>query len=108
MRGGGSIIIMPLVAGIRGLVGQAGYCATKGSARLFAQAVAMECLAAERWHPGQHRPFRGHRHADLDGATGIGREQCADRPERVAKTGVSLGRAGQVQIYRERGSLPRL
>ena len=31
-----------------------------------------------RWDTGQHRPSRGHRHADLDEATGIGREQCGD------------------------------
>ena len=41
--GGGSIVIMSSVAGIRGSAGLAGYCATKGGVRLFAKAVAMEC-----------------------------------------------------------------
>jgi NAD(P)-dependent dehydrogenase (short-subunit alcohol dehydrogenase family) len=41
--GGGSIIIMSSVAGLRGSAGLAGYCATKGGVRLFAKAVAMEC-----------------------------------------------------------------
>jgi len=45
--GGGSIIIMSSVAGLRGSARLAGYCATKGGVRLFAQAVAMECAAAE-------------------------------------------------------------
>src|SRR6516225_1509581 len=45
--GGGSIIIMSSVAGLRGSAGLAGYCATKGGVRLFAKAVAMECAAAE-------------------------------------------------------------
>ncbi len=44
--GGGSIIIMSSVAGLRGSAGLAGYCATKGGVRLFAKAVAMECAAA--------------------------------------------------------------
>lgn len=45
--GGGSIIIMSSVAGLRGTAGFAGYCATKGGVRLFAKAVAMECAAAQ-------------------------------------------------------------
>lgn len=45
--GGGSIIIMSSVAGLRGTAGLAGYCATKGGVRLFAKAVAMECAAAQ-------------------------------------------------------------
>lgn len=44
--GGGSIIMMSSVAGLRGSAGLAGYCATKGGVRLFAKAVAMECAAA--------------------------------------------------------------
>jgi NAD(P)-dependent dehydrogenase (short-subunit alcohol dehydrogenase family) len=45
--GGGSIIIMSSVAGLRGSAGLAGYCATKGGVRLFAKAVAMECAAVD-------------------------------------------------------------
>ncbi len=44
--GGGSIVIMSSVAGIRGSAGLAGYCATKGGVRLFAKAVALECAVA--------------------------------------------------------------
>jgi NAD(P)-dependent dehydrogenase (short-subunit alcohol dehydrogenase family) len=36
--GGGSIIIMSSVAGLRGSAGLAGYCATKAGVRLFAKA----------------------------------------------------------------------
>ena len=43
--GGGSVIIMSSVAGLRGSAGLAGHCATKGGVRLFAKAVAMECAA---------------------------------------------------------------
>src|SRR6201996_2238469 len=45
-HGGGSIIMMSSLAGLRGGPGLAGYCATKGGVRLFAKAVAMECAAA--------------------------------------------------------------
>jgi NAD(P)-dependent dehydrogenase (short-subunit alcohol dehydrogenase family) len=44
--GGGSIINMSSVAGLKGAPTLAGYCATKGGVRLFTKAVAMECAAA--------------------------------------------------------------
>lgn len=56
--GGGSIINISSVAGLRGAAGLAGYCATKGGVRLFTKAVAMECAEAKNnirvnsIHPG--------------------------------------------------------
>ena len=44
--GGGSIIIMSSVAGLRGAAGLAGYSASKGGVRLFAKSAALECAAA--------------------------------------------------------------
>ena len=44
--GGGSIIMMSSLAGLRGAPGLSGYCATKGGVRLFAKAIAMECASA--------------------------------------------------------------
>jgi len=44
--GGGSIIIMSSVAGLRGSPGLAGYSASKGGVRLFAKSAALECAAA--------------------------------------------------------------
>jgi NAD(P)-dependent dehydrogenase (short-subunit alcohol dehydrogenase family) len=44
--GGGSIINISSLAGLRGSATLAGYCATKGGVRLFTKAVAMECAAA--------------------------------------------------------------
>ena len=44
--GGGSIVNISSLAGLKGSAGLAGYCATKGGVRLFTKAVAMECAAA--------------------------------------------------------------
>src|SRR4029077_1559480 len=44
--GGGSIIMMSSLAGLRGSPTLAGYSATKGGVRLFAKSVAMECASA--------------------------------------------------------------
>ena len=45
--GGGSIVNISSLAGLKGAAGLAGYCATKGGVRLFTKAVAMECAAAK-------------------------------------------------------------
>jgi len=60
--GGGSIINMSSVAGLKGAPSLAGYCATKGGVRLFTKAVAMECANAKDGvrvnsvHPGIIEP----------------------------------------------------
>ena len=45
--GGGSIINMSSVAGIKGSGNMSGYCATKGAVRLFTKSIAMECATAK-------------------------------------------------------------
>ncbi len=56
--GGGSIINVSSIAGIRTSPNVSGYCATKGGVRLFTKAVALECAAAKdgvrvnSLHPG--------------------------------------------------------
>lgn len=45
--GGGSIVMMSSIAGMRGSPGLAGYCATKGGVRFFAKAAALECALAD-------------------------------------------------------------
>jgi NAD(P)-dependent dehydrogenase (short-subunit alcohol dehydrogenase family) len=54
--GGGSMVLISSVAGLRGSAGLAGYSASKGAVRLFAKSAALE-LAADRIrvnsvHPG--------------------------------------------------------
>jgi NAD(P)-dependent dehydrogenase (short-subunit alcohol dehydrogenase family) len=44
--GGGSVVMMSSVAGLRGSAGLAGYSATKGAVRLFAKSMALECAQA--------------------------------------------------------------
>ncbi len=54
--GGGSIIVMSSLAGLRGAAGLAGYCATKGGVRLLAKAAAIEHaqdnIRVNSVHPG--------------------------------------------------------
>ena len=56
--GGGSVIMMSSLAGLRGSANLSGYCATKGGVRLFAKAIAMECatfgdgIRVNSVHPG--------------------------------------------------------
>ena len=106
--GGGSIIIMSSVAGLRGSAGLAGYCATKGGVRLFAKAVAMECAAADDGirvntvHPGV---------IDTPIWTKIpasaGSNEPID-PNEVAKAGVPFRKSRAGAGYRERSAIPCL
>jgi len=44
--GGGAIVNISSVAGLKGIAGLTGYCASKGGVRLFTKALALECAAA--------------------------------------------------------------
>src|ERR1700744_3083102 len=56
--GGGSIIMMSSLAGLRGAAGLSGYLATKGGGGLFGQSIALECatfgdgIRVNSVHPG--------------------------------------------------------
>jgi len=95
--GGGSIIMMSSLAGLRGAAGLSGYCATKGGVRLFAKAIAMECASAgdgirvNSVHPGIiDTPIWGKIPTE---ATGRGQNAPID-PEERAKLATPLARAG--------------
>jgi NAD(P)-dependent dehydrogenase (short-subunit alcohol dehydrogenase family) len=96
--GGGSIIMMSSLAGLRGAAGLAGYSATKGGVRLFAKSIAMECASVSDGvrvnsvHPGIiDTPIWG---KIPTGAAGNQGNAPID-PEERAKIATPLGRAGQ-------------
>jgi NAD(P)-dependent dehydrogenase (short-subunit alcohol dehydrogenase family) len=96
--GGGSIVLMSSVAGLRGAPELAAYSATKGGVRLLAKSVALEHAAdnirCNSVHPGiiatpiwEKIPT---------GAEGNGRNSAIDPAERAAIS-VPLGRVGTAQ-----------
>ena len=96
--GGGSIIMMSSLAGLRGAPGLAGYCATKGGVRLFAKAIAMECasfadgIRVNSVHPGIiDTPIWGKIPTEATGATPNAPIDVEER----ARLATPLGRAGQ-------------
>jgi NAD(P)-dependent dehydrogenase (short-subunit alcohol dehydrogenase family) len=96
--GGGSIIMMSSLAGLRGAQGLAGYCATKGGVRLFAKAIAMECasfadgIRVNSVHPGIiDTPIWGKISTEAAGATANAPIDVEER----ARIATPLGRAGQ-------------
>jgi NAD(P)-dependent dehydrogenase (short-subunit alcohol dehydrogenase family) len=98
--GGGSIILMSSLAGLRGAANLSGYCATKGGVRLFAKAIAMECasvgdgIRVNSVHPGIiDTPIWG---KIPTGATGSGQNAPIDVEER-AKLATPLARAGEAK-----------
>ena len=98
--GGGSVIMMSSLAGLRGAAGLSGYCATKGGVRLFAKAIAMECatfgdgIRVNSVHPGIiDTPIWG---KIPTAAAGAGQNAPID-PEERAKMATPLGRAGQAE-----------
>ena len=96
--GGGSIVLMSSVAGLRGSPGLAGYSATKGGVRLLAKSVALEHAAdkirCNSVHPGIiATPIWGKLPA---GADGNRRNAPIDPRERAAAI-VPLLRVGEAQ-----------
>jgi NAD(P)-dependent dehydrogenase (short-subunit alcohol dehydrogenase family) len=93
--GGGSVVMMSSVAGIRGSATLACYSATKGAVRLFAKSLALECATARdnirvnSVHPGIidtpiWTKLPPGANAPLD-------------PHKVAEMSVPLGVAGQAE-----------
>jgi NAD(P)-dependent dehydrogenase (short-subunit alcohol dehydrogenase family) len=96
--GGGSIILMSSLAGLRGAQTLAGYSATKGGVRLFAKSIAMECasigdgIRVNSVHPGIiDTPIWGKLPTEAQGS----RQNAPIDPEERAKLATPLGRAGQ-------------
>ncbi len=96
--GGGSIVLMSSIAGLRGAPGLAAYSATKGGVRLLAKSVALEYAAdnirCNSVHPGIiATPIWG---KIPTGAEGNRRNAPIDPKERAA-IAVPLTRVGEAQ-----------
>ena len=96
--GGGSIVLMSSIAGLRGAPGLAAYSATKGGVRLLAKSVALEHAAdnirCNSVHPGIiATPIWG---KIPTGAEGNRRNAPIDPTERAA-VAVPLTRVGEAQ-----------
>jgi NAD(P)-dependent dehydrogenase (short-subunit alcohol dehydrogenase family) len=95
--GGGSIIMISSVAGLRGSAGLAGYSATKGAVRLFAKSVALECAGARDGirvnsvHPGIITTAIWDKMPAGDDM----RRNVPIDPNALAAAGVPLGEAGR-------------
>ena len=96
--GGGSVVMMSSLAGLRGAAGLAAYSATKGGVRLFAKSIALECamfsdgIRVNSVHPGSiDTPIWS---KIPTGAAGAGQNAPID-PEERARIAAPLGRAGQ-------------
>jgi NAD(P)-dependent dehydrogenase (short-subunit alcohol dehydrogenase family) len=98
--GGGSIINVSSIAGIKASPNVSGYCATKGAVRLFTKSVALECAALKdgvrvnSLHPGIVET------AIWDTLIGTGPEGSNARPRSATIAGmaakvVPLGRPGR-------------
>ncbi len=100
--GGGSIVLMSSVAGLRGSFNLAGYSATKGGVRLLAKSAALE-FAADRIrvnsvHPGIiATPIWGKLPSGSPGNQGGDRRNAPVDPRERAAQVVPLERVGEAQ-----------
>ena len=98
--GGGSIIMMSSLAGLRGAAGLAGYSRHQGRRAAVRQGDRDGMRRCRRRHPRQFGASRHHRHPDLgqdpDRSAGTGQNAPID-PEERAKLATPLGHAGQAQ-----------
>ena len=102
--GGGSIVNLSSVAGLKGVPGLSGYCASKGAVRLFTKAVALECGRARNGvrvnsiHPGAiETPIWVKMGAGGD-MPELGANELADRMEATraaAERATPMGAAGR-------------
>lgn len=92
--GGGSIIMMSSIAGLRGSAGMAGFCATKGGMRLFTKAVALEYaregIRVNSVHPGIID-------TPIWGKLSVGGRNVPVDLSEMARQGVPIGEPGQAQ-----------
>jgi NAD(P)-dependent dehydrogenase (short-subunit alcohol dehydrogenase family) len=93
--GGGSIVLMSSVAGLRGSANLACYSATKGAVRLFAKSVALEC-AAMRDNIRVNSVHPGVIDTPIWSKLPPGTNNPLD-PNRIAEMSVPIGKPGQAE-----------
>ena len=109
--GGGSIINISSVAGLRGAAGASAYCASKGGVRLFTKAAAVECaqmqygIRVNSLHPGiidtpiWTKSITRMTEARLDTEDMAQMMESTNAnaldPEMIAQAGTPMGRAGR-------------
>jgi NAD(P)-dependent dehydrogenase (short-subunit alcohol dehydrogenase family) len=93
--GGGSVVMMSSVAGLRGSANLACYSATKGAVRLFAKSLALECAqAGDKIRVNSVHP--GIIDTPIWGKLPVGANAPLD-PQSIAATLVPLGEAGTAE-----------
>ena len=96
--GGGSIVMMSSLAGLRGCAGPVGLFADQGRRAAVCQIDRDGMRGGRRRHPRQLRASRHHRHADLGqdpDRRDRRRPERADRSRGARQGRTPLGRAGQ-------------
>lgn len=95
--GGGSIVNVSSIAGIKASANAAGYCATKAAVRQFSKSVALECAAAKdnvrvnSIHPGIVET------AIWDSLIGTTADARGPALQALTAAGIPLGRTGTVE-----------
>lgn len=96
--GGGSVVNISSLAGLKGIRGMAAYCGSKGAIRMMTKAVALECAALHNdvrvnsVHPGVvDTPAWGRHGADEIASSRHAAAGKALDPHEVARTAVPLG-----------------
>ncbi|WP_157219580.1 SDR family NAD(P)-dependent oxidoreductase [Flavisphingomonas formosensis] len=95
--GGGSVVNISSMAGLKGMAGMTAYCASKGAIRMMSKAVALECAGLRNGvrvnsvHPGFVDTPALRKHIDDATKAGHGRGLDTIEPDEVAKTAVPIG-----------------
>lgn len=95
--GGGSVVNISSMAGLKGMAGMTAYCASKGAIRMMSKAVALECAGMRNGvrvnsiHPGFVDTPALRKHIDDATKAGHGRGLDTIEPDEVAKTAVPIG-----------------
>ncbi|HEY0940012.1 MAG TPA: SDR family NAD(P)-dependent oxidoreductase [Steroidobacter sp.] len=95
--GGGAVVNISSLAGLKGIAGMAAYCGSKGAIRLMTKAVALECaglrnkVRVSSVHPGlvDTPALRKHIQDAIQAGHGSGAHDVD--PDEIAKTAVPIG-----------------